>query len=101
VECIVLLLAAGAIVDEAGGRDRVTPLMQAAAGDHADAIAALLGAGAWLHRADANGSTALHHAAAGLCKHAVAALLDAGASADALTVSGRRPSDLVRACARA
>ena len=73
------LLSRGAPVDQAHEESRLTALMYAAYGNHAEILRLLVQHGADLEARDRSSSTALYHAAAGLHLEAVRALLELGA----------------------
>jgi uncharacterized protein len=99
VAAIAALLKAGARVDIANS-DGSTPLMSAAQNDQTAAIDALVAAGADLHRTDTDGNTALHRASMFGRLDAARVLLEAGARKDVRDKEGKRPINVVRACAR-
>jgi Ankyrin repeats (3 copies)/Ankyrin repeat len=94
MECVRLLLDAGAPPGAINPEDGTSALHDAAAGGYGDAVAALLAATgtSLLGIRDVDGDTALHNAARGGHLAVVQALLTAGADPAALNDSGKTPA---------
>lgn len=86
VECVDLLLEAGALPD--GGPGATTPLYAAVAHGHIEVVQLLLQAAANLEIMMDDGSTALHAAAAGGVLKVLRVLLEAGSDKDRLIADG-------------
>jgi ankyrin repeat protein len=91
VAAILGLVAAGAAVDAQGDVGRLTALHGAAAMGHAEAVEALVGAGAALESIDRKQRTPLHLAAEHGRVAAVKGLVAAGATLTARDEDGRDP----------
>ncbi len=94
-EVLRFLLGLGADPD-GPAEARGYPLRQAAGGDSADSLDALLAAGAGPDTADFRGEAALHIAARGSKMKTVRLLTEAGANVNAETNAGLTPLDLAR-----
>jgi ankyrin repeat protein len=99
VDAIAALLAADANVDgaDSGGN---APLMFAAVKGNTDAVDALVAAGADVNRTNHTGDTALHGTSASGYPDPARLLLEAGAWTEVRNKDGKRPIDVVRACAQ-
>ncbi|CAH0377230.1 unnamed protein product [Pelagomonas calceolata] len=90
--CALKLIEAGADVYVKTTAQRLTPLHKAAWRDDAEALNALLDAGAAIDAADAAGRRPLHHAAAAGARAACEKLLSKGADASATADDGSTPA---------
>jgi ankyrin repeat protein len=101
MDCLALLLAEDVEVDAQlpgpGARAGWTALFAAAAAGRAEAVQALLDAGADVNHRSATGRTALFFAALGGHRQAVDVLLDARARLDVLDREGLKAADLAAA----
>ena len=89
-------LQEGANLEARDGLSGFTPLHHATRSETAEAVAALLGAGADPNARDRQGKTPLHHAAMSETIEVVTTLLEAGADPNTRDSDGKQPFDYAR-----